>query len=104
MITTGAFGFPESVPDPSIFLTRSIPEVTSPNTTWRSSSHGQSTVVMKNLNDDSRGEMKQDNKKRKGNKNKEQCIFLLNYLHEVQSFGIQSHKSNERDMSEVYYL
>ena len=48
VITTGAFGFPESVPDPSIFFTRSIPEVTSPNTTWRSSSQGQSTVVMKN--------------------------------------------------------
>ena len=47
-MVTGTLGRPLSAPCASIFFTTSRPSVTSPNTTWRPSSHGHTTVVMKN--------------------------------------------------------
>ena len=41
-------GRPLSDPCASIFFTTSRPSFTSPKTTWRPSSHGHATVVMKN--------------------------------------------------------
>lgn len=48
VIFTFCFGAPDSVPTPSMALTTSMPSITSPNTTCRSSSHDVTTVVIKN--------------------------------------------------------
>ena len=47
-MVTFFLGVPELVPCASIFLTRSSPSNTFPNTTWRPSNQGVLTVVMKN--------------------------------------------------------
>ena len=47
-MVTSTLGLPLSVPHASIFCTTSMPLVTLPKTTWRPSSQGVLTVVMKN--------------------------------------------------------
>ena len=47
-IATRALGVPERVPSPSILFTRSIPSITSPNTTCLPFNQGVAIVVMKN--------------------------------------------------------
>jgi hypothetical protein len=48
VIITFSFGAPDTVPIASMALTTSMPSTTLPNTTCRPSSHGVTTVVMKN--------------------------------------------------------